>query len=77
MKPSLTMAYIGNAIEATKFAIENMESMIDSSLPPGPRTKKAREEWHHMEREDFDEWTDKLKRFKALHKKLLAIERTA
>lgn len=77
MAANLTMADIGNAIEATNRAIEFMESLIDSSLPPGPRTKKAREEWHHMEREDFDEWTDQLKRFRALHKKLLAIERAA
>ena len=74
----LTMADIGNAIEATDVAIESLKSIIDSNTPVGPKNLEARKLfWTAEDRTDYDEWTAQLKRFRGLRKKLLTIERKA
>lgn len=71
------MADIGNAIDATDAAIESVESMIDSNLPLGGMQKRKRNSWSQEDRDSYEEWSGQVKRFYALRKKLLAIERAA
>jgi hypothetical protein len=71
------MADIGNAIEAVTEAIRLVRSSLDSNFPPGPKNKAARRSWTAQEINDYNDWTQQLKRFNALRKKLLAIERAA
>lgn len=70
-RPTITMADIGNAIEALKIAIADRKSFIESNLPP------SRKNWSEEDRADYKEWNDELKRFRALRKKLLTIEKAA
>ena len=77
MKLAITMADIGNAIEALQLAIEHSKMLIDSNLPPGPKGKNQRKIWTQEDRDDYDEWTERIKRFGQLKKKLLAIEKAA
>lgn len=73
MKPvrGVTNADIANAIEALQIAIEDRESFIDSQLPPTLKN------WDLADQEHYESWSGQLKRFRALRKKLLAIERAA
>lgn len=77
MKLALNMADIANAAEACQIAIEDSHCLIDSNLPPGGKGKKQRKAWTQQEREDYDEWTERIKRFRELRNKLLAIEKAA
>jgi hypothetical protein len=77
MKAALTIADIGNCIEALHVAIEDLRCLIDSNMPPGSHGKKQRKAWTQEERDDYNEWSDQIKRFSKLRKKLLAIEKDA
>jgi len=74
MKTGITIGDIANAIDALKIAIEDRKCLIDSNLPAGRKAKKQREVWTQKEREDYEEWKAEIERFRALRKKLLAIE---
>jgi hypothetical protein len=73
----LTMGDIGNAIEACREAISAVDSWRDSTRPAGDQGAAARKSWSKKDQTDYDDYTQQLKRFRALKKKLLAIERAA
>ena len=70
----LTMADLGNAIEACTVAIDEVRCLMASNLPLGSRAMQARATWSSAEQKDFEDWTDQIKRFQSVRKKLLALE---
>jgi hypothetical protein len=77
MKSAMTIADIGNVIEACEIAIENARCLIDSNTMSGPKGKKYRKTWSQEDRDNYDEWSEQIERFRQLRKKLLAIEKAA
>ena len=67
----LTNAQRGDLIDALAWAIEILDSMIDSNLPP------SRRNWTKDDKDDFEEWNECRKRYRKLRRAYLAEEKRA
>jgi len=68
---TLTNGERADLIDAFAEAIESLESMIDSTLPP------RRADDTRLDRENRDDWSGKVKRYRALRKRYLKEEKKA
>jgi hypothetical protein len=70
----LNMGEIGDLITALDCALKSVEVLIRSELPPGgPRSRW----WKPQDREDYRIWTNDLKVFRRLRRKLTRVEAAA
>ncbi len=67
----LTNGQRGDLIDALEYAIEFLDSLVDSNLPP------SRRNWDQDDKDNFAEWDGCRKRYRKLRRAYLAEEKRA